>query len=84
MGLQEKLDTFKEDFESGGNAPDEAIAAMHRATDELRSSGILDRVLNVGDRIPEFALPDADEHIMYSKDLLAQGNLVLSFYRGVW
>ena len=84
MGLQAKLDKFKEDFESGGNAPDEAIAAMHQATDELRSSGIMDRVLKVGDRIPEFALPDADEHVIHSIDLLAQGNLVLSFYRGVW
>jgi hypothetical protein len=87
MTLQKKLDAFKTDFESGGppmNVPAEAVAAMHRAVDELRSSGILDRVLKIGDRIPEFALPDAEGNVIHSNDLLAKGNLVLSFYRGVW
>ena len=31
---------------------------MHRATDELRDSGILSRALKTGDRMPEFDLPN--------------------------
>ena len=56
--LQQKLDEFKKAFESGGppyNAPHEAIEKMHRATDELKASGIEDRALRVvekGCRLP--------------------------------
>ena len=48
MTLQEKLDTFKAQFESGAppyNTTPEIVQTMHRATNELRNSGILDRVL---------------------------------------
>ena len=41
--LQARLDEFKKAFESGGppyNAPREAIELMHRATAELKASGI--------------------------------------------
>ncbi|GAH09804.1 unnamed protein product, partial [marine sediment metagenome] len=37
MILQEKLDEIKKGFES--SAPTEALAVMHRATEDLRNSG---------------------------------------------
>jgi hypothetical protein len=51
--LQERLDEFKKSFESGAppyNAPHEAIEKMHRATAELKATGIEERALRVGDR----------------------------------
>lgn len=87
MSLQEKLDAFKVQFESGGppyNVPREAIAVMHRATDELRSSGIMDRVPKVGDRAPDFVLPDYEGKLFDSQAARRTGPLVVSFYRGVW
>jgi hypothetical protein len=33
----------------------EASAIMHRATEELRASGIMDRVIKVGDKLPASA-----------------------------
>ncbi len=53
-------------------------------TDELRRSGILARVLKPGDPAPEFALPNADGRLVSSRDLLARGPLVATFYRGKW
>ncbi len=82
MALQEKLDKLKADFEA--KAPKDALEIMHRATDDLKSSGIMDQVLKIGDKAPEFELNNADENIIHSKDLLASGPLVLSFYRGRW
>jgi hypothetical protein len=58
-GLQARLDEFKKTFESGGppyNAPHEAIEKMHRATEELKASGIEDHALKAGDRAPSFTL----------------------------
>jgi hypothetical protein len=49
--LQERLDEFKESFESGDppyNATHEAIETMHRTTAELKAAGIEQRALHVG------------------------------------
>ena len=82
MSLQEKLDNMREQFESG--APPEALAIMHRATDDLLQSGIMERILKVGDQAPEFSLPDQQGQSVGSSALLNKGPLVVSFYRGVW
>jgi peroxiredoxin len=57
---------------------------MHRATDELIASGLAGRALKAGDVAPAFTLHDADGNAVSSKDLLAHGPLILTFYRGVW
>jgi len=80
--LQERLDGIKKDFME--QVPDEAKEVMKRAEDELRSSGILDRLPSVGDELPPFELPDAGGETVRSADLLARGPLVVTFYRGLW
>lgn len=85
--LQERLDLFKKSFDSGAppsNAPREAIETMHRATAELKAAGIEEQVLKVGDHAPNFTLFSQDHVQVSSADLLHQGPLVLSFFRGHW
>jgi hypothetical protein len=82
MRLQDKLDDRRKNFES--NAPPEKLAIMHRATNDLRLSGIMERVLKTGDRAPNFSLPDEQGHQVDSQKLLRKGPLVVSFYRGAW
>ncbi len=87
MSLQERLDEFKKSFESGAppyNAPHEVIETMHRATAELKATGIEERALKVGDRAPEFTLFNQDPAAIDSTDLLRLGPLVVSFFRGHW
>ena len=82
MSLKEKLDTMRKEFEAG--APPEALAVMHRATDDLRNSGIIEKILKVGEKAPEFTLANQQGEMVSSSELLTKGPLVLSFYRGVW
>lgn len=85
--LQFRLDEFKTAFESGAppyNAPHEAIEKMHRATAELKASGIEQNALKVGEKAPEFSLFNQDHVQVSSADLLQQGPLVVSFFRGHW
>jgi len=85
--LQSRLDEFKKVFESGAppyNAPREAIEKMHRATAELKASGIEQQALKIGDRAPSFTLFNQDHVEVSSSDLLRQGPLVISFFRGHW
>lgn len=86
-GLQQRLDEFKKNFESGAppyNAPHEAIEKMHRATVELQASGIEARALKPGDHAPAFTLFNQDHVEVSSADLLGKGPLVVSFFRGHW
>jgi peroxiredoxin len=87
MSLQATLDAFKADFRSGKppyNAPSEIHPIMERATQELIASGQAARALKAGDKAPHFVLNDATGRAVSSRELLAQGSLVVSFYRGVW
>ena len=82
MGLQEKLNAYKEGMVQ--KAPKEALDIMHRATEDLRNSAIMEGIVKVGDAAPEFELQDAAGKRIRLKDLLFEGPLVLSFYRGKW
>lgn len=87
MTLQARLDAFKADFKGGKApyfAPPEIHPVMERATAELVASGQAGRALKAGDRAPAFTLNDPDGRPVSSAGLLAQGPLIISFYRGVW
>jgi len=80
--LAEKLDEIREGAKQ--RVPEEARAIMARATNELRESGIMDRALKEGGNLPSFELPNREGELISSSGLLKKGNLVLTFYRGVW
>ena len=82
MSLQEKLDAYKEGMAQ--KAPKEALDIMHRATEDLRNSAIMEGVRKIGDPAPEFELQNNAGELIRLKDLLSGGPLVLSFYRGKW
>ena len=82
MTLQDKLNEHKANFEK--NVPHEVLEVMHRATADLRNSGILDRALTVGDKAPDFELKNARGERIRSKDILSDRLMVLIFYRGKW
>ncbi|MDR5814770.1 peroxiredoxin-like family protein [Caballeronia sp. LZ033] len=87
MSLQAKLAAFKKNFEAGGppyNAPEWIHEPMRRATNELVAAGIAKNAEKVGDVAPTFRLRDADGNEVSSLEMLTQGPLVISFYRGVW
>jgi hypothetical protein len=82
MSLEAKLAALRAGAAS--RIPPEKAAIMHRATEDLRKSGILDRVVAVGARMPAFELANHDGRRVSSEDLLAGGPLVLSYFRGSW
>ncbi|MBV8674023.1 MAG: AhpC/TSA family protein [Acidobacteriaceae bacterium] len=62
----------------------ERLAINDRAIEELFATGIEQRILPVGARVPEFALHDSSGRLVRSSDLLALGPLIISFFRGRW
>ena len=82
MSLKGKLDETR--AASAKRRPQEARAIMQRATDDLRSSGILATVIGNGRSMPAFAGISHDGTRIDSANLLQRGPLVLSFFRGHW
>ena len=82
MSLAEKLDAIREG--SAKRIPADKRTIMHRATQDLRASGILDRAIKVGAPLPAFALKNVHGHELQSRDLLNKGAVVLTVFRGSW
>jgi hypothetical protein len=82
MPLKDKLDETR--AASAKRRTAEEWAVMQRATDDLRTSGILDNVLKAGQAMPTFTGTSHDGRRISSASLLQQGPLVLSFFRGHW
>ena len=53
-------------------------------TEDLKSSGIMDHVVKVGDKAPDFTLKNTEGHNVSLSSFLADGPVVLTFYRGKW
>jgi hypothetical protein len=82
MSLEDRLAATR--AAGAGRIPADRQAIMHRATEDLRKSGILDRIVPVGGRAPDFELANHDGRRVSSTELLAGGPMVLSFFRGSW
>ena len=82
MNLKQRLEALRKASET--RIPAEAQAIMHRATEDLRRSGIVDSVLRVNEKAPNFELLNQRGEQVRSEALLAKGPLIVSFYRGVW
>ena len=82
MPLAERLAAIRQGADK--RIPADRRAIMHRATDNLRASGIMDYVIKVGDPLPPFDLKNAFGRGVRSSELLARGPLVLTVFRGSW
>lgn len=80
--LNAELRTFYEARQQ--QIPAEVRQIMQRAGQELADSGQADRALTVGAQAPRFRLPTATGQTVALDDLLADGPVVLTFYRGAW
>lgn len=78
MSLKEQLARF----DASRNRPPEIVAILKRGHESVRASGAAG--LQIGERAPDFALPNQRGEIVRLSDRLSKGPVVLSFYRGVW
>lgn len=80
--LQDTLEARREASIAG---KDEATnAAMAGDVAEVDASGLADKALATGATFPSFSLPSATGEVVTSDELLADGPVVVTFYRGGW
>ena len=82
MTLEAKLAATRE--ASAKHIPPALQTVMHDATEQIRGSGILDRVIKPGTKAPDFALNDQNGQMVVLSSLLTAGPAVVSVFRGFW
>ena len=67
-----------------GGIPKEALDVLFAQTADVAKSQLAENSIAVGAKLPAFELPDATGATVSSAKLLAEGPLVVVFYRGGW
>ncbi len=80
--LQEQLNAIK--AKSAAMMTPEVSAAIKKGFEELHQAQVLEKALNVGDRAPDFRLPNGAGDMIDSEALRQKGPMVILFYRGKW
>jgi peroxiredoxin len=80
--LAKQLDAFLAGLMERTDA--KTAAALERSAAVQAESGVANKALSVGDRAPDFTLPDQHGRPVSLSGLLKQGPVVLTFYRGGW
>ena len=70
--------------ELAATMPEESSKLLKQATQRLVDSSLAKPLVTVGDKFPYFSLPNVVGNAVNSEDLLGQGPMVVSFYRGGW
>lgn len=82
MSLKERLDEYRAGFVK--KVPLETREVMYKATEDLRNSGIMESMLKVSGKAPDFELPDSGGNPVGLSSFLEKGPLVMTFFRGLW
>lgn len=57
---------------------------MNKAVVDLVNSGVVNNSLKVGEKVPDFSLPNATGKTVKLNSLLTETPVIISFYRGGW
>lgn len=82
MTLNAELASLREEFVK--TMPEEIKKTVFDEARKLALSGIADRARKVGEKAPDFILPDVHGRGMKLSEKTATGPVVLIFYRGGW
>ena len=78
MSLKAQL----KEFDASRKRLPEVTAILRRGIEDVRESGAAG--LRIGERAPDFALPNQRGETVRLSERLSRGPVVLNFYRGVW
>jgi len=82
MALAPQLDAVYSNFIA--KAPAAVTEPIIAASSNLKASYDPSSAIQVGDKLPEFVLKNSASKEVSSSDLLAEGPLLITFYRGGW
>lgn len=82
MNLTSEIAAFEEEKQRTHDR--DVLDMIDATTADLIATGIAKQALSKGDTAPHFVLPDHQGNMVRSADLLADGPILINFYRGEW
>lgn len=82
MTLSQAIEEYKAGFRE--KVPADIQAKMANATQELTATGIVEKAPKAGDTLPNFNLPNHLGKNQSLSDLVKDGPVIVTFYRGGW
>jgi len=70
--------------ELSSQLPQDILNAFGSSVEDLKTKNIEHNSIQVGQKMPEFLLPNAYGEKIHSTQILKKGKMILAFYRGSW
>ncbi len=80
--LQQQIEAFL--AQTAGQLPPELMTTFYQSIETLVQTDIAKNSLKVGEKAPDFTLPDTFGKQITLSELLQHGPVVVTFYRGEW
>ena len=80
--LQQQIEAFQAQLAK--QLPPEMLAELAKSSAALTQTGIARQSVKAGEQAPDFTLPDVFGNEVTLSELLKQGPVVVTFYRGEW
>ena len=80
--LKEAIEAFQQEMLP--KIPKGVLDVLLSTTEDQVKSGVAEKALKVGDKAPDFRLPNVNGESVSLSDALAKGPAVVAFYRGSW
>lgn len=82
MSLKAQIDAYN--VQKDAKLPAEVLALMNTTNEELIAQHVRDNALQVGQKVENFSLVNHRGDTVELSKLLANGPVIISFYRGAW
>lgn len=82
MNLQKLLEKRRKTEQE--NLPPQYLKVLKTSIKDLLRSGIQNKVIKPGSKLPDIELKNQNGQIIKTSDLLSEGPLIITFYRGFW
>lgn len=80
--LVEQIEELNEDLAK--QLPAEIIKVFGKSIQDLKAKMPEGCSIKVGEKFPDFSMPDATNTLVHLKDLLKHGKVIIAFFRGSW
>ena len=80
--IKEEIEALEKELVE--KVPAERLKTSEEGIELAKRSGIAEKALKVGDKAPDFKLPNASGKIVRLSTLLKDGPVVVTWYRGAW
>jgi hypothetical protein len=82
MNQEEQLQAISKHIKSIGDP--KTLQKIYGALDDPERTFDTSGTIQIGDKFPDFRMPNAVGEEVISSELLKQGHLLITFYRGEW